>query len=662
MPLVASLQTPSPAISYSKRELAAIRLTRTPPRIDGALADGEWSEAARAESFTDQQARRLATDQTIAYLAYDDKYLYIAFDCKDSQPEGVIGRELVRDARYQRDGVGGSEDSVEVIFEPFLTFKGDDFSRFSVNPLGTRSAALAGGRARKAEWNGDWDAASKRTATGWTAEMRIPWQTINYPTGKAGEKRNFVLNLSRFQYRTQTSSIWSDTGLQGFNDLMGRWVGLEPPHSAHKATVSLLPYALGFAGKTNKGQFGLDARYQPSPDFTVVSSISPDFATVEGAIQNINFSRSERFVDERRPFFLEGQDYFQAGTFYSLGPLFYSNRIQKFDIGAKAFGKITPNDTLGVLVTEDFGKRTDAVVRYRHDLSPTTQAGIFATMKEERNDRNGVAAFLANTRRNKIGIETQFMTSGGTNSGGRASNINLQYFDNNHFTGLQYQAVAPNFRDANGLIFFNDFKGFALYHGWSKEWRKGAWRSFSVDFFPKYNWHYDGRPFQREIGMGVNFQTRSDWSFTIGGNHNRFDDELDRTVNFGVTAGATNRFRRFGFDLTTGTQGGSMYRQFSPSASVRVAGRTDLAYQAALIEQDGWRHQHILTLAKELSRTQAIGGRLVRQREPGKKTDTNFYLSYRNAGERGTETYVLLGDPNAKTFRSQVAVKFIWAR
>ncbi len=653
---------PAVVVSLAKRELPAKKLTDKPPVIDGVLGEGEWKEAARAEGFTDQQARKLAPDQTIAYLAYDDKFLYVAFDCKDSQPEGIVGREIVRDARYQRDGAEQSEDSVELTIEPFLTFKDDDFSRFSVNPLGTRSAALAGGRARKAEWNGDWDAAARKTPTGWSAELRIPWQTLSYPTGKSGEARTFALNFSRFQYRTQTTSLWSDTGVQGFNDLVGRWVGVEPPRTAHKATLSLLPYALGFGGKTNKGQIGVDARYQPAPDLTVVGSFNPDFATVEGAVQNINFSRSERFVEERRPFFLEGQDYFQAGQFFALGPLFYSNRVQKFDIGAKVFGKITPKDTLGVLITEDFNKRTDAVVRYRHDVSPTTQMGFFGTLKEEKGDRNAVAGFIGGTRRKKFGIDTQLLASGGTDSGGRAGNVNLQYFDNNHFTSFQYLASSPQFRDANGLVFFNDFKGFRAYHNWSREWRKGAWRSFEVDFFPSYDWHYDGRPFRRGVGTGISFRTRSDWQFGVGGDHTRFDNQLDRTVSFGATSGVTNRFRRFDFNLTTGTQGGSAYREWNPGASVRVAKKLDIGYQAALIEQKGWQHQHVITLSRELSRTRGLGGRLVRQREPGKKTATNFYLSYRSAGEKGTESYVLLGDPNAKTFRSQIAVKFIWAR
>ncbi|MEY3601406.1 MAG: hypothetical protein RL169_650 [Armatimonadota bacterium] len=40
----------------------------------------------------------------------------------------------------------------------------------------------------------------------------------------------------------------------------------------------------------------------------------------------------------------------------------------------------------------------------------------------------------------------------------------------------------------------------------------------------------------------------------------------------------------------------------------------------------------------------------------------NPQISYREAGERGTETYLLLEAPNKKTFLPQVMVKLVFAR
>ena len=77
-----------------------------------------------------------------------------------------MARETVRDQKFQRGDSGQNEDNVEVDFDPFLAHRDNDIARFSVNPLGTRSARINGGRGGKAEWKGDWDAAVQRRPDG----------------------------------------------------------------------------------------------------------------------------------------------------------------------------------------------------------------------------------------------------------------------------------------------------------------------------------------------------------------------------------------------------------------------------------------------------------------------------------------------------------------
>lgn len=649
----------------SRRPLPAQKCL-TAPIIDGDLSDALWQKTPLATEFTDPQTGTLATDPTDARITYDNENIYVSFECRDSQPDTIVGRELERDSLYR--GGRDSEDWVEVSFDPFLSLKQNDQTRFAVNPLGTRSASFGGGRANKAEWSGSWDAAVKRTPKGWSAELRIPWKVLNYPVGPVGQKRDFGLNFTRFQYRTRIRSQWSNTGLQGFSDLIGRWKEVEVPRTAFKPTLSLLPYSLGFVGSgSTEVRAGIDARYQATPDLTTVVSVNPDFATVENAVQSIGFSRSERFVEERRPFFLEGGDYFRTGQFFSLGPLFYSNRIEKFDVGAKVFGKLTPRDTLGVLFTDDFGNRSDLVARYRRDLSPTAQAGLFVSQKDAAaGDHNSVSGALVGNRWGKVGFDSQhFFTDGHVDSekaGGYATSNNFQYSDGNHFTSVQYLSASRDFRDANGLVFFNDFKGFSGYHNWNREWRKGAWRSFNVDFGPQYWWHQDGRVYQSGASLGASFATRSDWSLGVNVNHFRFDDQTDRTIGFNLISGVSNRFRSYGVNFKTGVQGGEPTRFFGPQLSVRVLKRLDLIYQGGIQEQKGWNRQHIATFNYQFSGTQTLGGRVVGMTEPGKAPATNWYVSYRNAGAAGTELYFLFGDPNATTFTPRAAVKLIFAR
>jgi len=639
---------------YVKRPIAAVK-TATPPAIDGDLSDPAWKEAPKASVFVDRQNGRVVADQTIAYILYDEQSIYVAFHCKDSEPDQITARETIRDSQYQGNSNEDSEDNIEVIFDPFQSHRYEDLTRFSLNAIGTRSARLGGGRGGKREWKGDWDGAVQRAKDGWTAEMRIPWAILNYPNSK--QPITMGLNFRRFQYRTRLESIWSNTGPRNFNDLQGLWTGVEVPQGAFRPTLSLLPYILP-GSKSDEPAFrsGLDARYSITPELTLIGSLNPDFGTIEGAVEGIQFSRSERFVPERRPFFLEGQDYFRAGQVYAIGNFFYPNRIQAFDLGTKVYGKITPVDTLGFLHTIDFNRSSDIVARYRRDLSPTSNIGLFFTQKSARDDNNTVGALLQESRWGKFGLSSQWALSTGQSAGGTARQINFTYSDKLNFWSLQYLDVSPKFRDANGLIFFNDYRGIHLFSIWSAEWRSGFWRRFEAVFFPQYDWHTNGRPFRRGAGMEMLFETRSDWAIGFDTTYQKFDAQTDHTYGLMFRNGVTNRFRQWGLRAQTGRLADRPSSFIGPEFSLRLLRKFDIAYSGSVLNLNGRTEQHVTTLNYELSPTRSIGGRVVIQ-----NADTNWYLSYRNSGEKGTEVFFILGDPNATRFVEQALVKFIFA-
>ena len=202
---------------YRNRRIPAVHIA-TPPVIDGDLSDAAWASAAKADTFIDRQRGTFAADQTTAYICYDDRAIYVAFRCTDSQPAAIVARETIRDSRYS-NWRGPSEDSVEVVFDFFNSHRWDDLTRFSVNAIGTPSARLGGGRAGKMEWKGEWEGAARRTSFGWTAEMRIPWNILNYPLSQKPE--SFGINFYRYQERTKTETCWSDTGPQEFLEYEG---------------------------------------------------------------------------------------------------------------------------------------------------------------------------------------------------------------------------------------------------------------------------------------------------------------------------------------------------------------------------------------------------------------------------------------------------------
>ncbi|MBM3493650.1 MAG: hypothetical protein FJX72_04910 [Armatimonadetes bacterium] len=495
--------------------------------------------------------------------------------------------------------------------------------------------------------------------------MAIPWRMLSFPA--RAKPLDVGINFRRWQEHRRVSSEWSTEGSHGQQENQGIWTGVTTPREPFRPSLSLLPYVVGkLRGPSQLGgsspaddagaQAGLDVRYSATPELTGVATINPDFGTIEGAVEGIQFSRSERWVPERRPFFLEGADYLSAGTEYALGPFFYPNRIRALDLGAKVYGKITPRDTLGLLYAVDFGRRSDLVTKIRHDLGKTASAGLFVASMSADDDNNTVVVAEQNARKGKAGFASQWAFSGGRDAGGTAQQVNLYYEDTNSFHSFQYLAAEPDFRASDGLIWHNDFRGAHLYHVWWGEWRNGPYRGFSMEFNPYMDWHMDGRPFRSGVSISGGVDLRSDWGAWCSASYGTFDREIDNTYGMGVVYGGSNRFRRIGVSLNRGRQAGRPYAFLGPSATFRVFRRLDIGYGGAVVDFDGHSDQHIVTANYEITPTRSVGGRLVAQ-----NGRTNWYLSYRHSGQKGTETFLMLGDPNADAFVNAMRLKMVFA-
>lgn len=660
--LTGSLKT-SGAQDRARRTLPATK-TASPPAIDGDLSDAAWKTAPKAESFTDVQNGSAVGDQTTAYLLYDDKYLYVAFYCKDATPERITARETVQDQKYANETndpyaaqqKADTEDNVEFVIDPFETHRAQDMTRFSLNAIGTRSARLGGGRGGKVEWKGDWEGAVKRLPDGWSAEMRIPWAILNYPQSKTPVSMG--LNFQRFQLRTRLLSMWSNIGAQNFYDLEGRWTDVQTPQAEFRSKLSALPYLLtGARGRGRSMQYGLDARYSITPELTAVGSLNPDFGTVESAIQSVQFTHTEQFLQERRPFFLEGGDYFAPTMkINNIGAFFYPNRIPTFDAGDKLYGKITPADTLGFLHTTSWGHRTDVVARYQHEISPTAQSGLMFQHKSELGDNNTVGLFDYHARRGKAGFETWWALTSGDAAGGSAKAFSATYEDKLLSGAIQYFDLTDGFRVADGYFPFNQFHGFVAALNWSAEWRKGFWRSFQVSALPLFFKHNDGTALIEGPQATLVFDTRSDWRFEMDLTNMKYEGQRDANVGFEIHSGATNRFHHLGLRVQLGTVGDHQSTVLGPIVSTRLFRKLDVSYGGVIENRLGLTQQHIVSLNYEISPVRSFGGRVVAQ-----NSDTNAYLFYRHSGGRGTETYVILGDPNATRTVRGLQIKFVFA-
>ena len=133
-----------------------LKMTRTdqPPKIDGVLDDGEWSDAPLISNFTQEEPDECsnATEETYIRLLYDSNFLYVGIRAYDSEPERIVAKKM------QRDVFLGSEDSVSVTLDTFHDQRNGYY--FQINPLGARRDGLISAdledEGYKEEWDGIW--------------------------------------------------------------------------------------------------------------------------------------------------------------------------------------------------------------------------------------------------------------------------------------------------------------------------------------------------------------------------------------------------------------------------------------------------------------------------------------------------------------------------
>src|SRR5436190_1567712 len=191
---------------------------------------------------------------------------------------------IVNDIR--KDFIAGEQDSFEVILDTFADRRNGFV--FVVNPAGAKSDAQIAneGRDVNASWDAVWSVATRRDASGWSAEIRIPFKTLRFERGGG---RIWGVNFSRRIRRKNEVDYWSPVPrvynlyraglggtLSGLGDIsQGRNLRLKPWIAANSTR------GLG-ASEFDHGQHaGLDAKYGVTPGLTLDVTGKPDFAQAE---------------------------------------------------------------------------------------------------------------------------------------------------------------------------------------------------------------------------------------------------------------------------------------------------------------------------------------------------------------------------------------------
>jgi hypothetical protein len=438
---------------WRSKEVSAYK-TSSAIKVDGLLDETAWGEASEAKDFIQLQPEKgaAASERTIVKVLYDDKCVYFGFWCFDSEPQKIAARMTKRDTDIR------SDDSVYVLIDTFHDRRSCYY--VSTNLLGTQwdGRITDNGRTFDSTWDGVWKAAAQKTDLGWTAEFAVELGSIKY---EPGENMTWGLSLGRGIPRKLEFSFWTGPLESPYKvSLFGELKGLALKKAQKKAQV--IPYALSKLeeGEKTVVQAGLDARYAFSQTVSGNLTVNPDFATVEADQEEINLTRFEVFLDEKRNFFLEGSEIYDQRI-----QLFYSRRISDIYGGTKVYGKSGNYEfqALSAQTKEDEerGEKSAnfSVFRLKKDIMKSSNIGFLAANKLVDGRNWGTAGvdtslYFSDT----FSFTGQLALSyGDENSDNVAFFLRPAYDTSTFHIHLRYTQLGTNFGDnANAVGFVRD--------------------------------------------------------------------------------------------------------------------------------------------------------------------------------------------------------------
>lgn len=565
------------------------------PVIDGVLDDDVWARASRIEGFVqfEPEFGKPSPFRTRVLVGFTSDTLYIGFRNFDSEPERIAAAVTSRDGDMDRD------DSVSVLLDTLHNGRTAYF--FATNALGvqTDGKVADNGRTVETEWDASWECASRRTATGWDAEFAIPFKVLRF---KGGEEVSWGVNFVRRVPRRLETSLWSGPGESQWRvSEFGIIDGLTVRATDFKK-LAFIPYALIAAEKGEDlfTRIGADLRFRITDNLSGDLTINPDFALIEADVEEVNLTRFELFVPEKRPFFLEGNEMYTQRI-----RQFYSRRIGDITAGGKVVGEVGGFDVVAIATRADLVADAEptgspetidgdyTVLRAQRGVFGSSTIGLLAANRAAEGENMGsigVDATLFFTE--TIGMTGQLLRSHGpTNDGTLGWFLRPAYDSANTHFHIRYTSLDAGLKDnVNAVGFLKDDD--------RKEWDAEATHQiwFQESAFERiegkinYN-RYDsqsGALRSWELETEIELVLTSGWQFELS-----YDDGLEifekefRNSITSLEVGYDNRAgRAINVGVGTGKNFDSDLQLVNVEVEFRLSKAWDLSYEATWLELD----------------------------------------------------------------------------
>jgi Domain of unknown function (DUF5916) len=467
----------------------ALAKAAKPPVIDGILDDEAWASGLKFDGFKTFKPDfgKEASQKTEAYIAYDADNFYFAFRCYDSEPSKIKGAVCKRDTIFQ-------DDVAFIILDPFNDLQ-SGFS-FIVNPCGIQGDGMVNVQGNlELSFDAVWYSAGRVDDQGWTAEARIPLQSLRFPS-----RKTMTWRIMFVRFFTRTSEQVTFPPLAPDNSsLLQQAQPFGVSGIKYKRVAEILPaFTFGRTQEATAASQGQLTRVKEldiddvsvtgklglTSELTLDGTYNPDFSQVEADAGQIDFNqRYSLYYEEKRPFFLERNDLWQFGGTVEEGPLqsiVYTRTIVDPNFGFRLTGKVTPRDTVAAIYAQDNlpGDPVDVhpdftIARYKHSLKEDAYVGGFYTAREAGSSYNRVGGIDGRFRLSPLDTVSfhlfgSWTKAPGAESAGTDHALALDYqFGNRKWSlDLGYQDISPDFRVDTGFVYRTGLRrlsAFAMY-------------------------------------------------------------------------------------------------------------------------------------------------------------------------------------------------------
>lgn len=497
------------------------------PKIDGVLDEPVWQTATLISEFY-QVDPTIETPpvETRVYLAFTEDALFIGVHAFDDEPENI------RATVMQRDGDVWRDDMIRFYIDPFDT--GLSGFGFDVNALGARLDRLIQPNRRPIdEWDTIWGAAGQRTDDGWTAEIEIPFRSINFDPDAEG----WGLMLTRERSHKNEEYRWAgiDQSLRSFNfNRAGRLTGIENVNRGSGLELDLQSSAIATRDwiQPREDAFELEPsatlRYQFTPGLTGLATVNTDFSDTPLDNREINTGRFSLFFPETRDFFLQDTAFFEfGGSAFAQSPNgrpFFSRRIGivdgqnvPIDGGVKLSGEFAGFE-IGALSTltgevDDITSQNLSVARVTRDVFGHSRIGVIGTVGDPTGDTDnslfGVdylyqdPSFLGGGR---LDVDLYYQRTFSDVLGEDDSlGARVDYPNDKWNWSLEYRQIGEDFRPALGFV--NRANSRTYEGGWHRRFRQSS---------GPLRWWQIGSDHERVTTLDGDLETREDEiAFTV---------------------------------------------------------------------------------------------------------------------------------------------------